>query len=371
MNKLNRCVYIHIPFCENICSYCDFCKMYYNEKLVNSYLESLEKEIKELYQNDLIRSIYIGGGTPSCLSLEQLKRLFNILEIFKKDKNCSFTIENNFESITQEKLELYKKNNVTRLSFGIESMDKKNLELLERTNDIKKIKEIISLAKKLDFDINLDLMYALPSENMATLNKDLDFLFSLDVNHYSTYSLIIEEHTKLKIKNIKNISEDLDYLMYKNICKRMEEKGYIHYEISNFAKEGYESIHNLCYWENEEYYGFGLGASSYIDNKRMTNTKSITNYLKGFYNDYLEVLTIDDKIDYEIILNLRLKKGISFKRFYQKYNVNLDEIFNYEELVKDELLVLEKDRLFISSEKWYISNEIIRRFLEARVKWLQ
>lgn len=362
-----RSVYIHIPFCENICSYCDFCKMFYNEKMVDSYLDELHREIKETYQNDLIKSIYIGGGTPSCLNIKQLEKLFSIINIFKKDKDFSFTIEGNFESTSFDKLQLYKKNNVTRLSFGLESVNENNLKFLDRKCDILKIKETIFYAKKLGFDINIDLMYALPTEDMTILNKDLDFILSLDVNHISTYSLIIEDHTKLKINNVQNISEDLDYLMYETICKRLKEKGYLHYEISNFAKEGFASVHNLCYWQNQEYYGFGLGASSYLSNKRMTNTKSITQYLKGLYSYYEEVLTKKEVIEYEIILRLRLNRGISLKEFFEKYHKNLLDIYDYQELLALKLLNLEEDRLFIPEEKWYISNEIIRRLLEAEV----
>ncbi len=362
----DKAVYIHIPFCKTICSYCDFCKMFYNEKIVDSYLNALEKEIKSRYKNDSIKSIYIGGGTPTCLNEKQLEKLFSLIKLLKVEKDLSFTIEGNFESITKEKLLLFKKNKVTRLSFGLESIDKNNLIFLERTIDIEKIKEIIFLAKKLNFSINVDLIYALPTENMAILNKDLDFIFSLDIDHISTYSLIIENHTKLKIKGIKNISEDIDFLMYENICKRMKNNNYIHYEISNFCKKGYASIHNLCYWKNEQYYGFGLGASSYLYDKRMSNTKSLNKYLKGQYSYYEEELSLEDKIEYEIILNLRLNEGISLKEFYKKYQVELNTLYNYELLIKDNLLIEEDDRLFISEEKWYISNEIIRRFLEVK-----
>lgn len=359
-------VYIHIPFCNSICSYCDFCKVLYNEKLTDRYLEALEDEIKARYNNEAIKSIYIGGGTPSSLNLRQLEKLFKIIKLFKTTSDLTITIEGNIESTTKEKLALYKKEGVTRLSFGIESIDKKNLSFLERISDLTRIKEVIQEAKDFSFDINVDLMYALPTENMAILNKDLDFFFSLDVNHISTYSLIIEDNTKLKIRNVKNISEDIDFLMYQNICKRMKDNNYLHYEISNFCKKGFESIHNLCYWKNEEYYGFGLGASSYIGNKRFTNTRSYTKYFKKDYLSYEELLTINDKIEYEIILNLRLKRGISLKEFYDKYKIELSNLYNYEPLITDKVLLLEKDNLFISEEKWYISNEIIRRFLEGR-----
>ena len=214
-------------------------------------------------------------------------------------------------------------------------------------------------------------MYALPQETLSILNEDLDYILSLDVDHISTYSLIIEANTKLKIKGYKNIDEDLDYAMYQLICKRLHDAGYNHYEISNFAKNNQESIHNLCYWNNEQYYGFGLGAASYLQDKRMTNTKSLTSYLKGKYIYDTEVLTLKDEIEYEIILKLRLAKGLNLDEFYQKYHHQLKEYYDYEPLIRDNLLVLTERCLSISEEKWYISNEIIRRFLEARVKWLQ
>ncbi len=359
-------VYIHIPFCNSICSYCDFCKIFYNEKIADKYLDKLKQEITTRYNQEKIKSIYIGGGTPSSLNMHQLEKLFSIIKTFKKDNDFTFTIEANFDSINEEKLKLFKNNSVTRISFGLESIDKNNLAFLERKENPENIRNIINLSKEYNFDINIDLMYALPTEDMTILNKDLDFIFSLDVNHISTYSLIIEDNTKLKIKNIKNISEDLDFLMYKNICKRMKKNNYLHYEISNFCKENHESVHNLCYWENEEYYGFGVSASSYINNKRFTNTKSITEYLEKYSQSYSENVSKEDKMDYEVILNLRLSKGISLTNFYKKYHKYLEDIYDYEDLVQDKLLVLDNNRLYISEEKWYISNEIIRRLLERK-----
>ena len=254
-NSMIKNCYIHIPFCEKICSYCDFCKIYYNEKVVDKYLDSLEKEIKSLYQNESLETIYIGGGTPSCLSLKQLKKLFEILTILKKDKNIEYTIEGNFESTTKEKLLLYKQYGINRLSFGIETTNKNNLKFLNRTLSKKQAKEIITYAKEIGLNnINVDLIYALPNETISDLKKDLDFILELDIPHLSTYSLIIEDNTILKLNNIKNINEDLDNEMYETICKYMKNNNYIHYEISNFSKENYESHHNLCYWNNKEYY---------------------------------------------------------------------------------------------------------------------
>ena len=354
--------YIHIPFCEKICSYCDFCKMFYNENIVDNYLEQLEKEIRTLYKGEELKTIYIGGGTPSCLSVKQLEKLFEIINLFKKSNNVEFTVECNFSNTTIEKLELFKKYGINRISFGLETTNSKQLKFLEREENSEKTKEIISLCKKLGFDnINVDLMYALPGETIDDLKCDLDFIKSLDIEHVSCYSLIVEDHTKLGIKNTENIDGELDYQMYLEICKFMSDNGFNHYEISNYSKKGYESKHNLVYWNNDKYYGFGLGASGYIDNRRTTNTRSISNYLKGKYLLEEEILEKDDLIYYEIILNLRKSSGIDLEKLYSLYNVKLD----YTELVNLGLLKLDENKLYIPEDKWYISNEIIIRLLEC------
>ena len=353
-SKITNC-YIHIPFCNTICSYCDFCKLYYVDKYIDKYLDKLEEEINSIYQGEVLETIYIGGGTPSSLNIKQLERLFNILEVFKRSKDIEFTIESNFENITKEKLLLYKKYGINRLSFGLESISKKNLEFLNRNISKEKINDTISICRELGFNnINVDLMYALPVETIEDVKDDLNYIFSLDIEHISTYSLIIEDHTILKINNIKNISEDLDYEMYKLICKEMLNHNYEHYEISNFSKPGYYSKHNLCYWNNDNYYGFGLGASSYLGNRRITNTRSLNKYLDGKY--ILEDIELSDKeiIEYKIMLNLRKADGIS-----------LDEIdLDVDDLIKDGLLIRYNHHLRIPEDKWYISNEIIIRVLE-------
>lgn len=347
--------YIHIPFCNKICSYCDFCKLYYDEKFVNRYLNELEKEIKSIYKGEVLDTIYIGGGTPSSLNNKQLERLFDILNLFNKSETVEFTIESNFENIDEEKLLIYKKNGINRLSFGLESINENNLAFLNRNITREKINDTINSCRNLGFNnINIDLIYALPVEDISILKNDLDYIFSLDIEHISTYSLMIEDHTILKINNIENISEELDYEMYKLICKEMKKNNYYHYEISNFSKPGYESKHNLCYWNNDNYYGFGLGASSYIDNKRITNTRSINKYLKGNYRLDIIELSNNDLIEYKIMLNLRKAEGISLEE------VKLD----VRDLVKEGLLIEENNRVRIPEEKWYVSNEIILKVLE-------
>ena len=361
-----KSAYIHIPFCDTICSYCDFCKLLNNSNIVDKYLNELEKEIEKNYKKEKLNTIYIGGGTPSCLSLKQLEKLFNIINIFDKSELKEFSIECNFESTTKEKLDLFKKYGINRISYGLESINDNELKFLNRKADQEHIKKIINYSKEIGINnINIDLIYALPNQKIENIKESLDFITCLDITHISTYSLMIENNTILKINNVKNISEDDDYTMYKYICNYLKQHNFIHYEISNFAKKGYYSIHNDTYWKNNRYYGFGLGASGYIDNERYTNTRSITNYLKGKYKYSSEILSVYDDMGYQIILNLRRKYGINKKVFKKKFNIDIKKCYNYSSLVKEKFLIEDDNFIYIPEYKWYISNEIIVRFLEG------
>lgn len=356
--------YIHIPFCKEICSYCDFCKVFYNKSQVSLYLKALENEIKSIYNGEEQDTIYIGGGTPSSLDLDELEELFKILNNLNKSRNIEYTIECNFSTITYEKLKLFKKYGINRLSFGVESINSKNLEILERNEDKNKIINTINIGRKLGFNnINLDLIYGIYGENMEELENDIDFILSLNPEHISTYSLMIEENTKLYLNNIKKIDEETDFLMYNKICKRLK-SNYVHYEISNFAKEGFNSKHNLCYWKNKEYYGFGVGASSYRNNIRYTNTRSITKYLKNNYKYLEEMLSKNDKMTYEMILGLRLIDGVSKAEFYKKYDTKISDYFDISRLLKNNLLKQSDTNYYIDEEKLYISNEILIDFIK-------
>ena len=273
-----RSAYIHIPFCMSICSYCDFCKFYYNREMVNKYLSALEQEINSRYKGEVLNTIYIGGGTPSCLNIEELTRLFEILKVFKID-NLEYTIECNIENITEEKLVLFKKYGINRISIGIQTFNDKYIKYLNRNHTKNSAIETINLVKKYFDNINVDLIYALPKQTLEELGNDIDIYLGLDISHISTYSLLIEPHTMLYNNNEENIDENLDYEMYKLICNKLSD--YEHYETSNFGK--IKSRHNLVYWNNEEYYGFGMGASGYINSIRYDNTRSFNEYIKGNY----------------------------------------------------------------------------------------
>lgn len=344
-----KSVYIHIPFCKKICSYCDFCKMFYNEKFVLNYLNGLKKEVNQYYKGEPLDTLYIGGGTPSCLNENELNLLNEIISNFNLNKSFEFTFECNIEDISEELLSKLKSMKVNRLSIGIESFNKKILNTLGRKYNFD-IKEKIMLAKRYFSNINIDLIYGVSGETLEDLKNDLEKIKELNINHVSIYSLILEDNTILKVNNYEEINEDLNREMYDYIVKYLESIGFIHYEISNFSKLGFESKHNMTYWDNEKYYGFGLGASGYVDNIRYTNTRSLTNYIDEKYR--LEKEFIDKKTDMEnyMILGLRKIKGVRNSLFKEKYGLNIDEVFDTSKLkYKDDFYYIDKDMIFISN----------------------
>ena len=362
-------VYIHIPFCKSICSYCDFCKFLYVSSWASEYLNVLEKEILENYDNEVVKSIYIGGGTPSSLSKENLKRLFEIIKIFKIEKHYEMTFEVNVDDVSEEMLLFLLDSGVNRISVGIQSFNEICLKFMNRKHTKKEIKEKIKLVKKYFDNVNVDFMFALPIENYGMFLSDLHEFIKLDVPHISTYSLIIEENTVLSYKGITSIKEELDYKMYKKICTTLKKKGYKHYEVSNFARPGYESLHNLNYWNNSEYYGFGLGAHGYISELRYENTRSFNDYLAGRYRLREVLISKREDMENEIILGLRKLDGINIKNFFDKFKVNIQDEFNITGLIKKGYLVLEENYLKIKEDKIYVMNEILNQILAKGEKY--
>ncbi len=368
MNNLVDAIYIHIPFCNNICAYCDFCKIYYNKKIVVSYLRQLELEIKTNYNHEEINTLYIGGGTPSSLDLDSLETLLQLLSLFNLSKDAEITFEANPDSLTLLKIKLLKKYGINRISLGVETINESLGKLLNRKTSKEKVREVIKNLKQEGItNINVDLIYGIKGEDLKTLKEDLDFLISLDVPHISTYSLILEDNTILKISGYQELDPDLDSIMYKYISNYLKEKAFNHYEISNFAKDKYKSKHNTKYWYNLPYYGFGLGASGYINNIRYTNTKSITNYLAGKTKLEEELLTALDTIKYEIMLRLRLKEGIDKQIFSKRYHTNIEDFFLYKPLVEAGYLKETTTNIALNEDYFYVSNTVILKFLSTYI----
>lgn len=359
-----KSVYIHIPFCKSICSYCDFCKLFYHGPWVTQYLNSLLLEIQDKYMGEKIKTIYIGGGTPSSLSVKELKYLFEIVGKFDLVEDAEFTFECNLNDINEDLLNILKENGVNRLSIGIESFNKDKLKFMERFHTYEEAENAINLARNLGFNnINVDLMYGIPGETVKDLKKDLELILKLEPDHISTYSLIVEDNTKISNAGVLPISEELDASMYEEICECLDSKNYIHYEVSNFSKAGKESLHNLTYWNNEEYYGFGLGASGYVHGVRYENTRSITKYFKGEYLKSEEMLSKEDKMYNELMLGFRKMKGINLKEFFIKYEVNMQEAFDLKEVLKEKELLVSGEYIYVNPDYIYVMNEILIKIL--------
>lgn len=358
---MTEAVYIHIPFCRQICSYCDFCKVIKHDKWINDYLNALELEINKYYQGELIKTLYIGGGTPSSLSILELERLFKILSVFKLDNNCEITFECNCEDLNLELFE-FLKDKINRLSIGVQTFDNELIKLLDRKSaDI----DNIYLAKKYFDNINIDLMYGFNVSN-DVLKNDILKILELDIPHISTYNLILEEHTKLYISGYKPCNDDDSCETFINDI--LVKNGYNHYEISNYAKERYESKHNLTYWNNGHYYGFGLGASGYIDNIRYENTHNLSKYISGenIRDEY--TLDLNETLQNEFILGFRKIKGINKTEFKEKYGFDILDILVVRKLLDEGKLILEDSNVFINPKYLYLSNEILVNFIDCDIR---
>lgn len=335
-------LYVHMPFCAHICNYCDFCKLLYNEKWAFSYIEELKKEISSFdIKSNSLKTIYVGGGTPTCLNNALLDDLLAFLNPYLIDGG-EFTIEGNPENIDEEKLLVLKREGINRLSIGIQSSNEKYLGFLGRKHTFEQARKTIYNAKKAGFNnISVDLIYALPNEKIEDVQNDVDSLLSLDVPHLSTYSLIIEKGTAFYNKGFKEADDDIAAEMYNLILKKLREAGYERYEVSNFARNRKYSKHNLTYWHDEEYYGAGLGASGYLDGVRYTNTKSLSAYLKHEYKLTSEKLTKESELEDFFLTNLRLAEGFRKKTFACRFGFEFKSKYakQFDKLEKQGLLV--------------------------------
>ena len=308
-NKISS-LYIHIPFCQYICSYCDFPKLQYFRNFAIDYLKVLKKELEERVDNKELRTIYVGGGTPTSLDDDLFLELLEMIKPYST-KVEEYTFEANPDSLSENKIKMMKEFGVNRLSLGVESTNDKILKILNRKHCFEQVKSCVFNAKKAGIrSINVDLILGLPNVSKALLKEDLENLVSLDPDHISTYSLTVHPHTVFGINKVEEPSEDFAYELYEMVDTFLQEKGYIHYEVSNFAKPGKESKHNFVYWDNEEYFGVGLGAAGYIQDVRYKNTTNLTKYLAGEFIEEHEVVSPKDKKEYQVMLSLRTIKGL-------------------------------------------------------------
>ena len=356
-------IYIHIPFCASICSYCDFPKVLYDKKYIRRYLDSLKEEILLRYKNESVVSIYIGGGTPTSLNLEELEYLFRIISIFRLDKDVEFTIESNIESLSVDKIKLFNKYNVNRVSLGVQSLNDNTLKVLNRKHTKNDVFRVINDLKNNGINnISIDYIYGV-NNNIEEVKEDISTFLNLDIPHISCYSLIIESNTIFGINKRKYIDEDIEYNIYNYIKDTLTSNGYNQYEISNYSKDNYKSLHNLNYWNNGSYYGFGMGSVSYLDNYRINNTKNLTKYINKEFIDSSDYEDKDTQISNTFMLGFRKTNGINITNFKNRYNIDILDIEPVGRLINEGKLILKDNRLFIHPDYLYLSNEIILEFI--------
>ena len=366
--------YVHIPFCTQICYYCDFSKVFIKNQPVDSYLEHLIEEY-DSYDIKKLRTLYIGGGTPTALSARQLAFL---LEKLTDKLDLSYleelTIEANPGDLDLEKIAVLKDSLVNRVSLGVQTFNDRMLKQIGRSHSEKDIYENIANLKKAGFDnISIDLIYALPKQTMEDVKTNVAKAIALDIPHMSLYSLILENHTvfmnRMRRGKLPLPKEDLEAEMFDYIIAELGKAGFEHYEISNFSKPGFESRHNLMYWDNAEYYGIGAGASGYVDGVRYKNHGPIRHYLQaveaGNARVQEEVLTLKEKMEEEMFLGLRKKSGVSKKRFEEKFGLSFEDQYGAVvfELTEQGLLVPERDIVRMTKQGLFLGDTVAEKFI--------
>ena len=380
--KNNAMIYIHIPFCQRKCEYCDFLSFPYEEKKKNDYLHALLSEIKNhewAQKNISVPSIFFGGGTPSLLSGVEINQLMDAIRAnYKLASSCEITMECNPGTIDQEKLEGYLKAGVNRISFGLQSANDFELKRLGRIHNYADFLESYRIAREVGFtNINIDLMSALPGQTIQTYQQTLEMVCELNPEHISAYSLIIEENTPFyeryaldvqkQIKGEKPIflpDEDTERMMYQFTQEFLKQNGFFRYEISNYGKEGYECRHNKGYWIGENYIGFGLGASSLLEGTRIKNPTIMEAY-KNRQCGELQILSRKDQMEEFMFLGLRLSEGISVLDFQERFKINIHLIYGkvLKKLEKEGMIRLDQEFVKLTNRGVDLSNYVFSEFL--------
>ena len=370
-------IYIHIPFCIKKCEYCDFVSYCNKKEYVPQYINALKKEIKNNINKEYkITTIYIGGGTPSSIEENYIADIIETIKLNMNDEdlkdfeNIEVTIEVNPGTVNKEKLQVYKKIGINRLSIGLQETHNELLKSIGRIHTYEEFIKTYKLARKIGFNnINIDLMIALPNQTIRDIKENLEKITKLNPEHISVYSLILEEGTpfynKYNENKIKLPDEELERNMYWYVKNTLENNGYMHYEISNFSKKGFESKHNMNCWNQEEYLGFGVAAHSYNNRIRYSNTNSIEEYIKGSNKIIHEEQTLEDMQKEYMLLGLRKIEGINIQKFKNKFAQNPIFIFKEQlnKLVDEELIIVDGNEIKLTNKGLDLANIVWEEFV--------
>lgn len=370
-------IYVHIPFCKKKCDYCDFISYCNKDNLIEKYVEAMKKEIESQNIKPEITTIYIGGGTPSYIDSKYIIQIMNKIKEKNVSPNAEITIEVNPGTVTMEKLEDYRSCGINRISIGLQSTNDTLLKEIGRIHDFKQFLETYKMAKKVGFkNINVDLMLGLPNQRIKDLKESLEQILKLKPKHISVYSLIVEDGTpianKIEKGELQLPDEELERNMYWFVKNTLELNGYKHYEISNFAKKGYESKHNLNCWNQKEYIGIGVAAHSYRDITRYSNTENIEEYIKNVNNEEFnknkiihEVQKEDDAKKEFMLLGLRKIDGIKISDFKNKFGDNPIYLYRNElkKLIDEKLLIIDNNDIRLSNKGIDLANLVWEEFV--------
>ena len=370
-------IYVHIPFCKKKCDYCDFISYCGKDSIIPKYIEAVKKEIELQKIKPQITTIYIGGGTPSYIDSKYIKEI--MAEIKKKNvvENAEITIEVNPGTVTKEKLEDYISCGINRISIGLQSTQDNLLQEIGRIHNFEQFLETYNLAKNVGFkNINVDLMLGLPNQRIKDLKESLEKIIKLKPKHISVYSLIVEDNTpiakKIELHELELPDEELERNMYWYVKNTLELNGYIHYEISNFAKKGYESKHNMNCWRQKEYLGIGVAAHSYRDITRYSNTINLEEYIRNVKSGNLERNRIIHEIQKEddtkkefMLLSLRTIGGVKISDFKNKFGDNPIYLYRNElkKLSEEKLITVDEDKIRLTNKGIDLANLVWEEFI--------
>lgn len=378
-------LYLHIPFCVQKCAYCDFLSAPAGKTARAEYVDALKEEIqryRKMASSYRVSSIFVGGGTPSILSCEQVTEIFKMLrQVFTIDKDAEITIEANPGTVTEKKLEGWKQAGINRISFGLQSVNNEELKMLGRIHTYEEFRESYDMARQAGFNnINIDLISAIPGQTVKSWEHTLRTVAELHPEHISAYSLIIEEGTRFyqwygkgqtdQEKHPMLPDEDAERQMYERTEEILKEYGFHRYEISNYAREGKECRHNLGYWSRVEYLGIGLGASSFLSDTRYHLCTEMPSYIERIHSgkelrEDIEVLTKEDAMEEFLFLGLRKTEGISRTKFQECFGTEIEEIYGdvLVKLEQERLIERKEEKIRLTKRGIDVSNYVFAEFL--------
>lgn len=373
-------IYIHIPFCKGKCNYCDFTSFANKDKSIEKYIKCVKKEIQNKASNKkyLVKTIFIGGGTPSYISEKYIGEILETLKSnFDVSKNAEITIEVNPGTVDKNKLEKYYEYGINRISIGLQTSNDQILKLIGRIHAFEQYEQTINIAREVGFtNINSDIIIGLPTQTIYDVEDTINKLIELELTHISVYSLIVEDGTKIeKMLSNNEITlpdEEIERYMYWFAKRKLEQNGFIHYEISNFSKPGFQSQHNLDCWKQKEYLGFGTAAASYENKTRYANTSCLEDYIlniekdEGFKNIKIEEKqSKQSEMNEYVILGLRKLEGINTVAFKKKFGKDLFEEYKeqFNQLIQEELLVFDVNYIKLSKKGLDLANIVWREFM--------